>query len=32
MEEMIQAENKSIQSMNLAEMDIFWDAAKKKLK
>ena len=32
MEEMIQAENKSIQTMNLAEMDIFWDAAKKKLK
>jgi XTP/dITP diphosphohydrolase len=32
MEEMIQAENKSIQSMNLAEMDVFWDAAKKKLK
>ena len=32
MEEMIQAENKSIQTMNLAEMDVFWDAAKKKLK
>ena len=32
MEEMIQTENKSIQSMNLAEMDVFWDAAKKKLK
>jgi XTP/dITP diphosphohydrolase len=32
MEEMIQAENKSIQSMNLAEMDVFWDAAKRKLK
>jgi XTP/dITP diphosphohydrolase len=32
MEEMIQAENKSIQSMNLEEMDVFWDAAKKKLK
>jgi XTP/dITP diphosphohydrolase len=32
MEEMIQTENKSIQTMNLAEMDVFWDAAKKKLK
>jgi XTP/dITP diphosphohydrolase len=32
MEEMIRAENKSIQSMNLSEMDVFWDAAKKKLK
>ncbi|MCF8416928.1 MAG: nucleoside triphosphate pyrophosphohydrolase [Crocinitomicaceae bacterium] len=32
MEEMIHAENKSIQTMNLAEMDVFWDAAKKKLK
>jgi uncharacterized protein YabN with tetrapyrrole methylase and pyrophosphatase domain len=29
---MIQTENKSIQTMNLAEMDVFWDAAKKKLK
>ena len=32
MEEMIQTENKSIQTMNLAEMDVFCDAAKKKLK
>lgn len=32
MEEMILAENKSIQSMNLAEMDVYWDVAKQKLK
>lgn len=32
MEEMILNENKSIQTMNLAEMDVYWDLAKKKLK
>ena len=31
MEEMIQTENKSIQTMSLAEMDVFWDRAKKQL-
>jgi len=32
MEEMILKENKSIQTMNLAEMDVYWDKAKKILK
>jgi XTP/dITP diphosphohydrolase len=32
MEEMIQKENKEIQSMNLQEMDIYWERAKLELR